>query len=163
MRLIFRRESYDAPWVLDQSATFADTPPPQRADFPQAAFGTLTTLRIEPAGDANALPEARRRLESALEAAHARVVARVEFELVGSQATDVTVGTEGYKRRWRVRGGWVDDRGSPVVFWDDLPLGRSEGFSEHRGQPWAEAWLVDSARRHQEDILYLTYLELRLR
>lgn len=163
VRLVFRRASYDAPWVLDPSATFAETPPPQRQDFPNAARGTLTTLRVVPAAAAAALLERSRRLESVRGETGVRRVAQVEFELVGTEATDVSVVTEGYENRWRARGGWVNTEGRPVVFWSDHPLGRDEGFAERRGQPWGEAWLVDSVRRHREDATYLTYLELRSR
>lgn len=125
--------------------------------------GTLTTVRIEPAVAAAGLLEKSRRLEAALAKAGTRMLARVKFELVGAEATDVSVVTEGYENRWRARGGWVDTRGRPVVFWSDHPLGRDGGFTEHRGQPWGEAWLVHSVRRHREDATYLTYLELQSR
>ena len=163
VQLVFRRASYDEPWALDQAATFAETPPPQRAHFPEMVQGTLTTVRIEPAGAAAALLVGSRRLEAALAEDGTRMLARVEFELVGEEATDVTVVTEGYENRWRARGGWVDPRGWPVVFWSGHPLGSDEGFAEHRGQPWGEAWLVHSVRRHREDATYLTYLELQSR
>jgi hypothetical protein len=163
VRLVFRRASYDEPWVLDQAATFAGTPPPARARFPEMARGILTTIVIEPAGAAAALLERSRRLEAALMESGTRMVARVEFELVGTEATDVSVVTEDYKNRWRARGGWVDTRGWPVVFWSDFPLARAEGFAEHRGQPWGEAWLVDMAGLYREDVTLLIYLELQPR
>lgn len=75
------------------------------------------------------------RLEAALAEAGTCMLARVGFVLIGEEATDVSVVTESYENRWRARGGWVDTRSWPVVFWSDLPLGRDEGFAEHRGQP----------------------------
>jgi hypothetical protein len=161
--LVFRRASYDAPWVLDAEATFAKTPPPQRVHFPERVEGTLTTVRIEPAAAATALLAESRRLEPALAAAGTRIAAQVEFELVGTEHTDLSLVTEGYENRWRVRGGWVDSRGRAVVFWADHPLGRSEGFAERRGQPWEEAWLLERVHRYKEDASYLIYLELRAR
>jgi hypothetical protein len=163
VRLIFRRASYDDPWVLDEAATFSGTPPPKRIPFPDAARGTLTTVLIEPPEAVAALLERSRHLEPALAEAGARMVAQVEFELVGSEATDVSVETEGYKNRWRARGGWVDSRGWPVLFWSDHPLGHRESFAKRRGQPWGEALLVKRSRRYQADASYLTYLELQPR
>jgi hypothetical protein len=163
VRLIFRRASYDDLWVLDEAATFAETPPPQRIPFPEAARGTLTTVRIEPTGAVSALLERSRQLEPALAGAGSRMVAQIEFELVGSEATDVAVETEGYKKRWRARGGWVDSRGWPVLFWSVHPVGHRESFAKRRGQPWQEALLVQRSRSYGEDASYLTYLELRPR
>jgi hypothetical protein len=33
-----------------------------------------------------------------------------------------------------------------------LVLDLNATFAEHRGQPWGEAWLVDSFRNHEEDV-----------
>ena len=157
--LVFRRASYDDPWVLDEAATFARSPPPQRAPFPEAVQGTLTVIRVEPiAADADLSKGSR--LETALEVAGMQHVQRVEFELVGTEPTDVSIVADNHKRNWRVRGGWVDSQGWPVLFWADHHWAHG-GYTDRLGLPWGEAWLVDYSQQHQKDVSYLVYLELR--
>lgn len=158
-RLFFRRASYDDPWILDQATTFAHSPPPQHAPFPESARGILTVVGVEPAAAGAELLKGSR-LESALEVAGSRQLARIEFELAGTEPAEVSVVAEHFEEEWLARGRWVDDQGWPVLFWSDRPRVYG-GYTQRLGQPWDEAWLVDSGHRYREDVRYLVYLELR--
>lgn len=157
VELVFERASYDAPWVVDPAATFAETPAPERTPFPESARVTLTALRIAP-GAYPAAPASYRSLERAIDEPGVERIAQRELTLETHEPIELALAAEGIQRSWSLRRGWLDANGWPVVLWSAYP--RFEAFGELRAQPWGAAVLVHRQRVPGEDASYAVYLEL---
>ncbi|MCP5060690.1 MAG: hypothetical protein GY937_28670 [bacterium] len=152
VNLVFSRRSPEDPWEVDAAATFAGSPPPERAPFPEAAHATLTAVRVVPPKDLRALPVENYRLDATMQEAGAEIAAEIDFEIRRDEPVEVTLETAAFRPSWSLQGGWVTDEGWPVLYWP--------GF-QFRAQPWGDAFLVHNSFVTRDDATYLIYLELR--
>jgi hypothetical protein len=152
VNLVFSRKSSEHPWAIDPSATFALSPPPERAPFPEVAHATLTAVRVVPPKDFRALPIENYRLDATLMEAGAEIVAELDFELRRDEPVEVKLEVAAFRQSWSLQGGWVAEDGRPVLYWPGYQL---------RAQPWRVSSLVYLSFVPRENASYLIYIELQ--
>lgn len=158
LKFVFRRDSYDAPWVLDPEATFAKMPPPERSPFPEFVRATLTAVRVTPAeGDAR-LPSDVDPLQVVLDKPSVEMIARREFEIVNGEPIELPLAAEPISRKsFSLTGAWLDENGWPVVLWSEHPEFKHHG--KLRAQAFGAAVRVWAEAVRDEDTYYIVYLQ----
>jgi len=158
-KLVFRRDSYDTPWVVDADATFAKNSPPEHRPFPDFVRATLTAVRITPAPGAAPWRDDIDQIEAMLGAPGVEQIARREFAVVNGKRIELPLDASEISREsWSLRGAWLDENGWPVVLWSEHP--KSEHHGELRAQAFGAALRVHAQAVPGEDIRYAVYLEL---